>query len=259
MSMSCGGQSSSLASGHERGGLREPGRIPEAGDFAPRLVTRAGAAVKAVETGWGEKKCAHRKEFSLRSVRCPQLARAPETFACARFDPKYIRCRLVPRPAFLLAPAIATLPFRRHFGGTSRRPTLFQNDHCVRICVLNSDASRGRPLSPPDRSSNVLRGCTTGEFKPSPVRDPRPGSGDHRYCRVGHQVRSEENEVAFSELLRQLPSVRSRVGPWSFRAMLSLPESARSALLLPVRPSCPRLAFMFLDWKCHCLRHRLFG
>src|SRR5439155_23625033 len=34
---------------HERGRLREPGGIPEAGDFAPRLVTGAGAAVETVE------------------------------------------------------------------------------------------------------------------------------------------------------------------------------------------------------------------
>jgi len=33
--------------GHERGGLREPRGIPVAGDFAPVLVTRAGAAVEA--------------------------------------------------------------------------------------------------------------------------------------------------------------------------------------------------------------------
>ena len=38
-----------LASGHQRGGLRQPGGIPEAGDFAPRLVARAGAAVEAVK------------------------------------------------------------------------------------------------------------------------------------------------------------------------------------------------------------------
>ena len=49
--MSCGGQSSNLLTGHERGGLREPGGIPIARDFAPRLIARAGAAVKAVETG----------------------------------------------------------------------------------------------------------------------------------------------------------------------------------------------------------------
>jgi hypothetical protein len=34
---------------HERGRLREPGRIPIAGDFAARLITRARAAVKTVE------------------------------------------------------------------------------------------------------------------------------------------------------------------------------------------------------------------
>ena len=34
---------------HERGGLREPGRIPIAGDFAPRLIPRARAAVETVE------------------------------------------------------------------------------------------------------------------------------------------------------------------------------------------------------------------
>ena len=37
--------------GDERGGLGEPGWIPEAGDFAPGLVARTRAAVKAIETG----------------------------------------------------------------------------------------------------------------------------------------------------------------------------------------------------------------
>ena len=59
MSMSCGGQSSSFAVGHQRGGLRQPGRIPEAGDLAPRLVARAGAAVEAVEAGRGEEQRLH--------------------------------------------------------------------------------------------------------------------------------------------------------------------------------------------------------
>ena len=36
----------------ERGGLREPGGIPIAGDFAPRLITRTRAAVKPVKAGW---------------------------------------------------------------------------------------------------------------------------------------------------------------------------------------------------------------
>src|SRR5450432_593808 len=36
----------------ERGGLREPRRIPIAGDFAPRLITRACAAVKTVVRRW---------------------------------------------------------------------------------------------------------------------------------------------------------------------------------------------------------------
>ena len=39
-----------FAAGHERGGLREPGRIPIAGDFTLRLVARTGAAVIAVKT-----------------------------------------------------------------------------------------------------------------------------------------------------------------------------------------------------------------
>ena len=35
--------------GRERGGLREPGGIPIAGDFAPRLITRTGTAVETVK------------------------------------------------------------------------------------------------------------------------------------------------------------------------------------------------------------------
>jgi len=34
---------------HERGGLREPRRIPIAGDFAARLITRTRAAVKPIK------------------------------------------------------------------------------------------------------------------------------------------------------------------------------------------------------------------
>ena len=37
--------------GSKRGGLRQPGWVPETGDFTPGLVTRAGAAVKTVKTG----------------------------------------------------------------------------------------------------------------------------------------------------------------------------------------------------------------
>jgi hypothetical protein len=40
-----------LAVGHQRGRLGQPGGIPKRGDFAPRLVTRAGAAVKPVKAG----------------------------------------------------------------------------------------------------------------------------------------------------------------------------------------------------------------
>src|SRR5277367_1792255 len=39
-----------FAARHERGGLREPGRIPIAGDFALRLVARTSAAVITVKT-----------------------------------------------------------------------------------------------------------------------------------------------------------------------------------------------------------------
>ena len=54
------------AAGHERGGLREPGGIPVAGDFARGLVAGTGAAVKAVEGGRGEEECAHDlKMFSV--------------------------------------------------------------------------------------------------------------------------------------------------------------------------------------------------
>ena len=38
-----------LAAFDERGGLREPGRIPERPDLAARLIARAGAAVEAFE------------------------------------------------------------------------------------------------------------------------------------------------------------------------------------------------------------------
>ena len=62
-SMLCGGQSSSSRIGRERRGLREPGRIPIAGDFAPRLVTRAGAAVKAVKLRRGKIKCSAHEQF----------------------------------------------------------------------------------------------------------------------------------------------------------------------------------------------------
>ena len=40
-----------LAARHQRGGLREPGGIPIGRDFAPRLIARAGAAIKAIKTG----------------------------------------------------------------------------------------------------------------------------------------------------------------------------------------------------------------
>jgi len=41
-----------LGAGNERGGLGEPGGIPIAGDFAPSLVARAGAAVETIKTRW---------------------------------------------------------------------------------------------------------------------------------------------------------------------------------------------------------------
>ena len=40
------------AAGHQRRGLRQPGRIPEGADFAARLVARAGAAIEALERRW---------------------------------------------------------------------------------------------------------------------------------------------------------------------------------------------------------------
>ena len=36
----------------QRGGLGQPGRVPKRRDFAPRLITRAGAAIKTVKTRW---------------------------------------------------------------------------------------------------------------------------------------------------------------------------------------------------------------
>src|SRR5208282_4362152 len=48
-----------LRIGHQRGWLREPSGVPEAGDLAPRLVARAGAAVEAVERRGGEEKGLH--------------------------------------------------------------------------------------------------------------------------------------------------------------------------------------------------------
>ena len=44
-----------LAVGHQRGRLGQPGGIPEGSDFAPGLVTRAGAAVKPVKARWRKK------------------------------------------------------------------------------------------------------------------------------------------------------------------------------------------------------------
>src|SRR5690349_4287285 len=41
----------------ERGWLRQPRGIPIAGDLAPRLVTRAGAAVKTIKARWGQIEC----------------------------------------------------------------------------------------------------------------------------------------------------------------------------------------------------------
>ena len=38
-----------LGTGHEGRWLREPGRIPVAGDFALGLVARASAAIEAIE------------------------------------------------------------------------------------------------------------------------------------------------------------------------------------------------------------------
>ena len=44
---------------HQRRRLRQPSRIPEAGDFAPRLVTRARAAIEAVKAGGREEESLH--------------------------------------------------------------------------------------------------------------------------------------------------------------------------------------------------------
>jgi hypothetical protein len=44
-----GGRIDQFAARHERGRLREPGRIPERADFALRLVACARSAVEAVE------------------------------------------------------------------------------------------------------------------------------------------------------------------------------------------------------------------
>src|SRR3954470_15751423 len=40
---------------HKSGWLCQPGRIPEARDFAPGLVARTSAAVKTVEARWRKK------------------------------------------------------------------------------------------------------------------------------------------------------------------------------------------------------------
>ena len=47
-----GGRVDEAAAGHERRGLREPGRIPERADLAAGLIARAGAAVEALERWW---------------------------------------------------------------------------------------------------------------------------------------------------------------------------------------------------------------
>src|SRR5207245_10740112 len=47
-----GGGGDEAAAGHERRGLREPGRIPERADLAAGLIARAGAAVEALERWW---------------------------------------------------------------------------------------------------------------------------------------------------------------------------------------------------------------
>ncbi len=56
-----------LAAGHERGRLREPGRIPEGADLSPRLVAGPGPAVEAVEGGWMQKQRLHH-DFSNPSL-----------------------------------------------------------------------------------------------------------------------------------------------------------------------------------------------
>ena len=43
----------------QSGGLGQPGRIPEGGDFTPRLIARAGAAVKSVKGRRLQKESAH--------------------------------------------------------------------------------------------------------------------------------------------------------------------------------------------------------
>ena len=48
-----------LCARHQRGRLRQPSRVPKAGDFAAGLVAGPGAAIKAVETRRGEEECAH--------------------------------------------------------------------------------------------------------------------------------------------------------------------------------------------------------
>src|SRR6185295_15359149 len=40
---------------NEGSGLGKPCRIPEAGNFAPSLITRASATVETVKRGWAEK------------------------------------------------------------------------------------------------------------------------------------------------------------------------------------------------------------
>ena len=43
--------------GHQCGRLRQPCRIPIAGDLAPRLVTRARPAIEAIERRWTKEEC----------------------------------------------------------------------------------------------------------------------------------------------------------------------------------------------------------
>src|SRR5208282_2102582 len=48
-----------LGVGHQGRGLRQPRWVPEAGDFPPRLVARAGAAIEAIEARRREEKRLH--------------------------------------------------------------------------------------------------------------------------------------------------------------------------------------------------------
>ena len=73
---SSGGASISVAAGNERRGLRQPGRIPERADLAPRLVARARAAVEALVGGRVQEERLHGAPASRRPRATAEVLRA---------------------------------------------------------------------------------------------------------------------------------------------------------------------------------------